>query len=526
MAEPTGAVPTQPTPIPTFKGEGYDFWSIRMKTILRLRDLWDLVESGINVGDTDQARLKATQKKDAHAMAIIQQAVHDQLFSRIAAANSAKETWEILKMEYQGDDQVKAIKLQGLMRDFENLCMMDDETVGDYFSRVMTIVSQRRSYGEPVTDQAIVEKILRSLTPRFDYIVPSIEVSNDLTRLTPIRLMGSLKSQEARLNSRTNGQPERSEEQALQVIQEPSRTSASFRGRCRSAGRGRYSERNRGPQCHICNRFGHVKKDCWFNEENQAQIAEETPREQGVHEEPHLFFAQAPIVNPNELDNLALVASTKNERNNSHLWFLDFGCSNHMTGHKENFTDLDETFKLEDLGCDQELPTTIFCDNKSAINLSRNPIMHSRSKHIELKHHFIRDLVKQNVIQLEFCGTNDQFADMLTKAISKEKFIQFRRSVGMQRYVSMNDPFLNLLCFNNNDEDEGDLNSVEHSSYSEKDYDKDVEDDKDYKDEGVLYPCYNPNIYWKLEKKKAQGEEKETILRRRRKTRRLELKEK
>ncbi|KAD3337683.1 hypothetical protein E3N88_33203 [Mikania micrantha] len=94
---------------------------------------------------------------------------------------------------------------------------------------------------------------------------------------------------------------------------------------------------------------------------------------------------------------------------------------------------------LEDLGCDQELPTTIFCDNKSAINLSRNPIMHSRSKHIELKHHFIRDLVKQNVIQLEFCGTNEQLADMLTKAFSKEKFVQFRSSVGMKRYQS-NDP--------------------------------------------------------------------------------------
>ncbi|KAD6119144.1 hypothetical protein E3N88_10415 [Mikania micrantha] len=66
--------------------------------------------------------------------------------------------------------------------------------------------------------------------------------------------------------------------------------------------------------------------------------------------------------------------------------------------------------------------------------------------------------------------------------------------------VSVNDPFLNLLCFDNNDEDEVDLRSVDDSSESEKDYDKDVEDDEDYEDEGVLYPCYDPNIDWKLVK--------------------------
>ncbi|KAD6453846.1 hypothetical protein E3N88_08552 [Mikania micrantha] len=84
---------------------------------------------------------------------------------------------------------------------------------------------------------------------------------------------------------------------------------------------------------------------------------------------------------------------------------------------------------LDDLGLVQIKPTTLLCDNMSAINLSKNPIMHSRSKHIELKHHFIRDLVKQGLIQLEFCGTNEQLADLMTKAVTKEKFVYFRRQV-------------------------------------------------------------------------------------------------
>ncbi|KAD3068312.1 hypothetical protein E3N88_36192 [Mikania micrantha] len=89
---------------------------------------------------------------------------------------------------------------------------------------------------------------------------------------------------------------------------------------------------------------------------------------------------------------------------------------------------------LADLRLDVYEPTTIWCDNKSAINLSKNPIMHSRSKHIELKHHFIRDLVKQGMIMLEFCSTDEQLADLLTKSLTKEKFVYFRHKVSMHEF--------------------------------------------------------------------------------------------
>ncbi|KAD3069142.1 hypothetical protein E3N88_37022 [Mikania micrantha] len=72
--------------------------------------------------------------------------------------------------------------------------------------------------------------------------------------------------------------------------------------------------------------------------------AEENPSEPAMHEEPHLFFHQVPTLNP---DNYALVASTSEDRHKNHLWFLDSGCSNHMTGAKESFTNLDESFKIE-----------------------------------------------------------------------------------------------------------------------------------------------------------------------------------
>ena len=75
--------------IPIFKREGYEFWSIRMKTLLRCQDLWDLVEQGYADPD-DEGKLRENRKKDSKALVIIQQAVHDSIFSRIAVATTVK----------------------------------------------------------------------------------------------------------------------------------------------------------------------------------------------------------------------------------------------------------------------------------------------------------------------------------------------------------------------------------------------------------------------------------------------------
>ena len=64
----------------------------------------------------------------------------------------------------------------------------------------------------------------------------------------------------------------------------------------------------------------------------------------------------------------------------------------------------------------------ILCDNTSAINLSKNPIQHSRSKHIDIKHHFIRDHVQKGEIELIFVDTKNQLADIFTKPLVEDTF--------------------------------------------------------------------------------------------------------
>ncbi|KAK2978722.1 hypothetical protein RJ640_004245 [Escallonia rubra] len=73
----------------------------------------------------------------------------------------------------------------------------------------------------------------------------------------------------------------------------------------------------------------------------------------------------------------------------------------------------------------------ILCDNTSAIDLTKNPIQHSCTKHIEIKHHFIRDPVQKGDIVLDFVDTNHQIADIFTKPLDSKKFTALRRELGM-----------------------------------------------------------------------------------------------
>ena len=73
----------------------------------------------------------------------------------------------------------------------------------------------------------------------------------------------------------------------------------------------------------------------------------------------------------------------------------------------------------------------INCDNTSTINISKNPVNHSRTKHIDVRHHFLRDHVAKGKIELIFVPTEYQLADIFTKPLTEERFSFIRRELGM-----------------------------------------------------------------------------------------------
>ena len=77
---------------------------------------------------------------------------------------------------------------------------------------------------------------------------------------------------------------------------------------------------------------------------------------------------------------------------------------------------------FKELGLKHKGPAVIWCDNAGAKQLSANPVFHSRTKHIEVDVHYIRNMIEQGLAEIRFIPTKEQTADIFTKAISIEQF--------------------------------------------------------------------------------------------------------
>jgi hypothetical protein len=88
-------------------------------------------------------------------------------------------------------------------------------------------------------------------------------------------------------------------------------------------------------------------------------------------------------------------------------------------------------FLLQDVGVNHSQPMKLFCDNKVAHDIAHNPVQHDRTKHVEVDRFFIKEKLDNKVIEVPPIGTDDQVADILTKAVSSNKFSRFLDKLGM-----------------------------------------------------------------------------------------------
>jgi hypothetical protein len=86
---------------------------------------------------------------------------------------------------------------------------------------------------------------------------------------------------------------------------------------------------------------------------------------------------------------------------------------------------------LADLVNAKVVAPLLYIDNKSALALARNPVLHDRSNHIDVRFHFIRDCISSGVIETDLVKTGDQLADLLTKPLPRERLQELRVRSGI-----------------------------------------------------------------------------------------------
>ena len=89
---------------------------------------------------------------------------------------------------------------------------------------------------------------------------------------------------------------------------------------------------------------------------------------------------------------------------------------------------------LADLEVEYSDPIPIYCDNTSAISVSKNHVLHSKTKHIPIKYHFLREQVANKAVQLHFISSTEQIADIFTKPLPKAQFEYLRQKLGVQSF--------------------------------------------------------------------------------------------
>jgi hypothetical protein len=164
-----------------------------MRALFGFQDLWEVVTDGFTepteeeeakyTADEKKA-LKEQRKKDKKALFLLYQELDEPTFEKVAKATTSKQAWEILASIFKGDERVRQVRLQTLRGEFEALHMKDGESVSDYFSRLLVIVNGLKRNNEKLDGIRVVEKVLRSISSKFEHVVVAIEKSKDLENLT------------------------------------------------------------------------------------------------------------------------------------------------------------------------------------------------------------------------------------------------------------------------------------------------------------------------------------------------------
>ena len=138
----------------------YTAWALKMKVYMQAQGVWNAVEPS-------DPKIAVEEKIDKVELAMVYQAIPEDVLLSIANKKTAKESWEMIKTLCQGASRAKKARVQTLKSEFEMLSMSDSEKIEDFHMRMNSLVTNIRALGETMEESYVVKKLLRAVTARF-----------------------------------------------------------------------------------------------------------------------------------------------------------------------------------------------------------------------------------------------------------------------------------------------------------------------------------------------------------------------
>ncbi|BBG97239.1 hypothetical protein Prudu_006294, partial [Prunus dulcis] len=266
-------------------------------------------------------------------------AIDRSILETILEKDTSHQIWESMKKKYQGSRKVKRAQLQAIRRDFETLQMKNGESVNEYIGKAMSMANKMRIHDHKIKDNEVVEKIMRSMALKFDYVVYSIGESNDIENMSIDELQSSLLVHEQKLNrggsqeqalkastfTESSSSKEEEDVEGVDVVMEEEVEEIKMVDDDDPQGKGKEQFDKSQVECYRCGNYGYYKNECYTK----------LPKEKGE---------KSNFIEKKEEETL-LMAFHVMENFDQETWYVDTGCSNHMSGCKPSFVNLGESYR-------------------------------------------------------------------------------------------------------------------------------------------------------------------------------------
>nr|GEW85952.1 zinc finger, CCHC-type [Tanacetum cinerariifolium] len=360
---------------PILKSTNYTVWALRIKTILRANGLWETIEP--------EGNAEIDIKKDMATTAYLYQALPEDMILQVASCKSAKEIWEALQTRHVGVDRVQKARLQTFKMEFEMLKMKEDDSIDDFLAKLNSIVTRAsaieqfidletttldETIGRLKTFEEIINLFGENPSDNQDKLLFTNH-DNSLSHDKGFKNSGHEKfrssqdnkhdgkskqfnndrkpSHKFKKNNFQKGTKDSSKvkcfncnsldtlgETANKRIEDKSNQTCKFKKNNFQKG----TKDSSKVKCFNCNKFGRVRRNCKRKDRGQEQsnLVQED-------EEPTLLMAvqgkgekgKEILLNEKEIKPKKYISTDES------LWYLDNGASNHMTGIRTHFKEID-----------------------------------------------------------------------------------------------------------------------------------------------------------------------------------------